>query len=80
MISRRSLQRLTDGEADEPHERGRIHAKANFFGIPGVDQQCDAGAGLRYGLVHLLRLAVSSASLDIAMKKMVGDGVEHSSG
>jgi hypothetical protein len=74
------LQRLTDGEADEPHERCRIHAKANFFGVPGIDQQCDAAASLRYGFIHLLRLAISSASLNIAMKKMVGYSVEHSSG
>src|SRR5579859_1883505 len=48
--------------------------------MPGIDQQGDAGAGLRDGLIHLLRLPVSPASLDIAMKKMVGYGVQHGLG
>ncbi len=43
-----------------------------------MDQQGNAGAGVRYGLVNFLRLAISSASLDIAMKKMMGHGVKHS--
>src|SRR5579864_4116286 len=71
------FQRLADGEADEPHKRSCIHAEANLFGIPGVNQQGDAGAGVRYGFVNFLRLAVSSASLNIAVKKMIGNGVKH---
>ncbi len=74
------FQRLTDGEADEPHERSCIHTEANLFRIPGVDEQGDAGAGARYGLVNLLRLAVSPASLNIAMEQMLGHRIKHDGG
>jgi hypothetical protein len=70
------FQGLTDGEADEPHEGSGIHSEANLFRIPGIDEQSNAGAGARDYLVHFLRLAVSSASLNIAMKKMMGYGVK----
>src|SRR4029077_21091406 len=59
--------------------RGCVHTKANLFRMPAIDQQGDTAASLGDGLVHFLRLPVSSASLNVAMKKMMGYGVEHSS-
>ena len=59
------------------HERGCIHAKRNFVGMPGIQQQAYADAGLCDDFVHFLRLLVSPASLDIAMQKMVGHGVQY---
>ncbi len=45
-VSPSDRQRLANGQADEAHERGGVHAKRNFVGMPRVHQQGDAGAGL----------------------------------
>src|SRR6266853_2670717 len=74
------FQRLTNSDADKPHKRSRIHAKGNLVRMPGIHQQRDACAGPRYRLVHLLRLFISAAPWNIAMKKMVGHGVQYGPG
>src|SRR5580704_9425179 len=48
--------------------------------MPRIHQQGDAGAGLSDRLIHLLRLPVAPASLNVAMKKMVGNRVQHGPG
>src|SRR5258708_34470818 len=48
--------------------------------MAGIDQQGSGGPGVGDGLVHLHRMAVPSASLNVAMKKMVGHGVQHGAG
>src|ERR1700694_4900948 len=48
--------------------------------MPGIDQQSNARAGLRDGFIHLLRVPVSPASLNISMEKVVGYGVQHHPG
>jgi hypothetical protein len=73
-------QLLTNGDADEPHERGRIHTKRNFVGVPGIHQQGHARARLCDGFVHLSRLPVSPAPLNVSMKQMVGYGTQYGLG
>lgn len=73
-------KRLANGKADEPHERGGVHAERNLVVMAGVDQQSHAGAGLSDGLVHLLRLPVSPTSLNVSTKKMAGYGIEYGLG
>src|SRR5580700_6406539 len=74
------VQGLTNCDADEPHERGSIHAEGNFVGMPGINEQSDACTSLRDGFIHLARLLVSTASLNISMKQMVGYRVQNGLG
>src|SRR5260221_11984362 len=52
----------------------------SFFGMAGIHQQSQRGPGGGNGLVHFHGMPVSSASLNVAMKKMVGDGIQHGAG
>src|SRR5260221_3139926 len=52
----------------------------SFFGMAGIHQQSHRGPGGGNGLVHFHGMPVSSASLNVAMKKMVGDGIQHGAG
>ena len=44
--------------------------------MPGINEQSDACTSLRDGFIHLPRLLVSTASLNISMKQMVGYRVQ----
>ncbi len=71
---------MPDGKTDEPHERRCIHTKGNLFGKPGIHQETNTFAGLRNDSVYFQRLFVSSASLDIAVKKVVCHSIQYGLG
>ena len=74
------FQCLANGDADEPHERSGVHSKRNFVGMPRIYQQRNALPRLRYGLINFLGLLVAAASLDISIKKVVGDSIQDGPG
>src|SRR5262249_6142574 len=74
------FQRLAYGQADQAHERSRVHAEGDFVGMARVDQQRHALSIARDGFVDLLRLAVAPASLHVAMKKMISHRIQHAFG
>ena len=70
-------EHLADAEADQPDERGGVHAEADFGRAVGIDQQRHALARLGDRLVDLDAAAVAAAALDIVVDEMVGHRVEH---
>ena len=45
--------------------------------MTGIHQQPDTGASACDGFIHFLGLAVAPASLHVAVKEVVGDGLKH---
>ena len=74
------LKHLADAEADQPDERGGVHAETDFRRAVGVDQQRHAFARIGDRLVDGDAAAVAAAALHIVRDQMVGHRVENALG
>ncbi len=67
---------VPDAEADEADEAGRVEPERHLVRIAGVEKVGHRGAGRSDARVHRHALAVSPATLDVMVDKMVVDRIE----